>query len=221
MKIIPLLFLTSLLAANWAQAECDYDDFPLMPDMLVASIGSNIQWNQTPMAGRSFRVPADLAAVKNFYAEVWADEVDFSAFNGWEQILHINQQCMMMIQVKRQNDRYSYGQLVITNPPASAGATPVLGDGMPVPPGAQVISDMRSDDDIRQGRLVLLLNEEDMNTTAQWYETELKQQGWSLEQRSQQANGVVLSYSRERELMTVGLLRHQDKTQVLVNRMDR
>ena len=63
--------------------------------------------------------------------------------------------------------------------------------------------------------------EEDMNTTAQWYETELKQQGWSLEQRSQQANGVVLSYSRERELMTVGLLRHQDKTQVLVNRMDR
>lgn len=221
MKIIPLLFLTSLLAANWAQAECDYDDFPLMPDMLVASIGSNIQWNQTPMAGRSFRVPADLVAVKDFYAEAWADEVDFSAFNGWEQILHINQQCMMMIQVKRQNDRYSYGQLVITNPPASAVATPVLGDGMPVPPGAQVISDMRSDDDIRQGRLVLLLNEDDMNTTAQWYETELKQQGWSLEQRSQQANGVVLSYSRERELMTVGLLRHQDKTQVLVNRMDR
>ena len=38
MKIIPLLFLTSLLAANWAQAECDYDDFPLMPDMLAAGI---------------------------------------------------------------------------------------------------------------------------------------------------------------------------------------
>lgn len=53
---------------------------------------------------------------QRLYAEAWADEVDFSAFNGWEQILHINQQCMMMIQVKRQNDRYSYGQLVITTP---------------------------------------------------------------------------------------------------------
>ncbi len=221
MKIIPLLFLTVFLAANSARADCDYDDFPLMPDMLLASIGSNIQWNQTPMAGRSFRVPANLATVKDFYTKAWADEVDFSAFNGWEQILHINQHCMMLIQVKRQNDRYSYGQLLITNPPGKAVVAQVLGDGMPVPPGAQVISDMRSDDDIRQGRMVLLLNAEDMHTTARWYETELKQQGWSLEQRSQQANGVVLSYSRKRELMTVGLLRHQDKTQILVNRMDR
>lgn len=221
MKIITPLLITLLLAANGAWAECDYDDFPLMPDMLVATIGSNIQWNHTPMAGRSFRVPANLATVKDFYAKAWADEVDFSEFNGWGQILHINQQCMMMIQVKRQNDRFSFGQMVITNPPGSAVAAQVLGDGMPVPPGAHVVSDMRSDDDIRQGRLVLLLNEEDMHTTARWYETDLKQQGWSLEQRSQQTNGMVLSYSRGRELMTVGLLRHQDKTQILLNRMDR
>jgi len=221
MKIIPLLLITLLLAANRAQAECDYDDFPLMPDMLVANIGSNIQWNQTPMAGRSFRVQANLATVKDFYAKAWADEVDFSAFNGWEQILHINQQCMMMIQVKRQNERFSFGQMVITNPPSSAVAAQALGDGMPVPPGALVISDMRSDDEIRQGRLVLLLNEEDMHTTARWYETDLKQQGWTLDQRSQQATGMVLSYSRGRELMTVGLLRHENKTQILLNRMDR
>jgi hypothetical protein len=51
---------------------------------------------------------------------------------------------------------------------------------------------MRSDDDIRQGRLVLLLNEEDMHTTARWYETDLKQQGWTLDQRSQQCCGSMI-----------------------------
>ena len=219
-RLSRLLCVSLLLACANAQADCDYEDFPRMDGMLVSSLGGNVQWNHSPMAGRSFRVPATVEQVKTFYTGKW-QEVDFTEFNGWEQILHINKHCMMMLQVRAQNDRFSYGRMLLTNPPASDAGKQALGTGMPVPLGAQVISDMRSDDDIRQGRMVLLLNEEDMNTTAQWYETELKQQGWSLEQRSQQANGVVLSYSRERELMTVGLLRHQDKTQVLVNRMDR
>lgn len=220
MRTRPTLLLLALLAFD-AHADCDYDDFPRMPGMLVSNIGSNVQWNNTPMAGRNFRVPADVEAVKAYYAKAWKDVVDYTEFNGWDQILHINQDCMMLVQVRAQNPRYSYGQMVLTNPPLAGAGSEALGSGMPVPPGAQVISDMRSDDDIRQGRLVVLLNEESMHSTAVWYETELKYQGWTLDHRSQQANGMVLNYSRGRELMTVGLLRHQDKTQILVNRMDR
>lgn len=216
-----LLPTTILLACLGAQADCDYDDFPRMDAMIVSSIGGNVQWNHTPMAGRSFRVAATLEQVKAFYADEWQEAVDFTEFNGWEQILHINKHCMMMVQVKAQNDRYSYGRMLLTNPPASDAGKQALGAGMPVPPGAQVISDMRSDDEIRQGRMVMLLGEEDLNAMRAWYEAELQNQGWTLESRSEQPNALVLSYAKGREIMTVGLLRAQGRTQILVNRMDR
>lgn len=216
---LPLLLL--IACADLAYADCDYDDFPRMDGMLVSSLGASVQWNHTPLQGRTFRVSATVPRVKEFYAQQWPDEVDFSEFNDWDQILHINERCIMMIQVKAQNDRYSYGRMSITNPPQAGGGGEPLGSGMPVPPDAQVISDMRSDDVIREGRLVLILNDENIHATRAWYEAELLNQGWNLDHRSQQDNAVVLTYSKDRELMTVGLLRHADKTQVLLNRMDR
>lgn len=218
----PSLFpAIALLYCLTVQADCDYDDFPRMEGMLVSSLGNNVQWNHMVLNGRSFRVPADINAVKGFYGKRWDGAVDYTEFNGWEQILHINEHCMMMVQVKAQNDRYSYGHMLLTNPPArDAGSVP-LGSGMPVPRDAQVISDMRSDDDIRKGRMVLLLSEDELNTTRAWYEAELQTQGWALESRSTQPNAIVLSYLKGRELMTVGLIRAQGRTQVLLNRMDR
>ncbi|HBB77311.1 hypothetical protein BBI09_18730 [Stutzerimonas xanthomarina] len=217
----PLALLALLSSSLAAQAACDYDDFPKMDDMLVASLGGDVQWNNMPLAGRSFRVPASVEQVKAFYSRQWRDEVDFTRFNDWEQILHVDKRCLMMVQVKPQNQRFSYGRMLLTNPPTADAASRPLGSGMPVPHGAQVISDMRSDDAIRKGRMVLLLNEEDLHVTRAWYEAELRNQGWTLEERSNQPNAVVLSYAKGRELMSVGLLRHQDVTQVLLNRMDR
>ncbi|MGE6792263.1 hypothetical protein SAMN05216206_1263 [Pseudomonas guineae] len=215
---IPALALLCCLSV---QADCDYDDFPRMDGMLVSSLGNNVQWNHMALNGRSFRVQASVEAVKSYYGKQWKDAVDYTEFNGWEQILHINKDCMMMLQVKAQNDRYSYGNLMLTNPPARNAGSTALGSGMPVPHDAQVISDMRSDDDIRKGRLVLLLSENDLHSTQAWYEAELQTQGWTLESRSTQNHAVVLSYLKGRELMTVGLLRAQGRTQVLLNRMDR
>lgn len=210
-----------VLSSFGAHADCDYDDFPRMDRMLVSSLGNNVQWNHQTLDGQTFRVPASVDEVKSFYGRKWEDAVDYSEFNGWEQIFHLNEDCMMLVQVKRQNERFSYGRILLTNPPAKNVGEIQLGQGMPVPPGAEVISDMKSDDKIRAGRMVLLRVEDNLHSTNAWYETELASKGWSLEQRSQQANGVVLSYSKGRELLSVALLRHQDQTQVLVNRMDR
>ena len=218
LRLLPAILLLNCLDAR---GDCDYDDFPRMDGMLVGSLGNGVQWNQSPMAGRSFRVAATLEQVKSFYGDAWQDAVDYTEFNGWQQILHINKRCMMMVQVKAQNDQFSYGRLLLTNPPAGDAGKQVLGEGMPVPPGAQVISDMRSDDDIRQGRMVLLLGEDDLESTRAWYEAELLNQGWTVEGRSDQGNAFVLSYAKGRELMTIGLLRAEGRTQLRVNRMDR
>lgn len=219
-RLSRLLCGSLLLACANAQADCDYDDFPRMDGMLVSSLGGNVQWNHSPMAGRSFRVPATVEQVKTFYTGKW-QEVDFTEFNGWEQILHINKHCMMLLQVRAQNDRFSYGRMLLTNPPASDAGKQALGTGMPVPLGAQVISDMRSDDDIRKGRMVMLLGEDDLDNTRAWYEAELLSQGWALEGRSNQDNAIVLNFAKGRELMTVGLIRADGRTQILLNRMDR
>lgn len=221
MKRPTLLPALALLGCLHAQADCDYDDFPRMEGMLISSIGNQVQWNYMPLNGRSFRVPASVEQVREFYGKEWQDAVDYTEFDGWQQILHINKRCMMLVQVRAQNDRYSFGRMLLTNPPAKDAESIALGTGMPVPPGAQVISDMRSDDKIREGRMVLLLAEDDIHRTQAWYESELLRAGWTLEHRSRQQNAVVLSYAKGRELMTVGLLDAVDRTQVLINRMDR
>lgn len=224
MNRLPKVALTIVLlsVSLAAQASCDYDDFPQMDGMLVASLGNNVQWNNMPLAGRNFRVPASLEQVKSFYERAWKDQVDYTEFDGWEQILHINERCMMMVQVKSRDGQFSFGRLMLTNPPAKHAAGSQLGAGMPVPHGAQVISDMRSDDEIRKGRMVLLLGEDNLENTRSWYESELLRQGWQLEDRSDQGNAFVLNFAKGRELMGVGLLRIEDgRTQILLNRMDR
>lgn len=217
-----LTTLCLLAASPFAMASCDFDDFPKMSEMLIGSIGDDVQWNHMPMAGRTFHVPASREQVMQFYERAWQGEVDHTHFDGWEQLLHINRRCMMMVQLKGLNSGFSYGRMLLTNPPSSSASARPLGSGMPVPSGAQVISDMRSDDDIRKGRLVLLLGDEDLHRTRAWYESELLRQGWRLEDRSDQGDAFVLNFAKGRELMSVGLVRVEDgRTQILLNRMDR
>lgn len=213
---LPLL---GLLGTS-AYAECDYDDFPRMDAMLVGMIADGLQWNNTAMNVRSFRVPATPQQVKDFYGKQWKEAVDYTTFGPWEQILHINNQCMMMVQVQAQNERYSYGKLMLTNPPVAGASDRRLGEGVPMPAEAQVVSDMQSDDPLRKGRVTMLLVADDIQRTRAWYESEMLHRGWQLEHRSTLAGSVVLNYAKGRELLTIGLLRHETNTQVLLTRMD-
>lgn len=218
-----LTILTALLLAlvnSHAHGNCDYDDFPRMDNMLVGMIADGMQWNNNAINARSFRVPATPQQVKDFYGKKWKDAVDYTTFGPWDQILHINNKCMMMVQVQAQNERYSYGKLMLTNPPAPGASDRPLGQGVPMPAEAQVVSDMLSDDPLRKGRLTMLLVADDIQRTRAWYESEMLNLGWQLEHRSTLAGSIVLHYAKGRELMTIGLLRHENNTQVLLTRMD-
>lgn len=218
-KLTPLVAMLALLSSQ-VHGACDYDDFPRMDSMLLGMVADGMQWNNNAMNVRSFRVPATPEQVKSFYGKQWKDAVDYTTFGPWEQILHLNERCMMMVQVQAQNERYSYGKLLLTNPPAPNASDRALGEGVPMPADAQVVSDMRSDDPLRKGRLTLLLIADDIHRTRAWYESEMLHQGWQLEHRSTLAGSVVLNYAKGRELMTIGLLRHETNTQVLLTRMD-
>lgn len=191
-----------------------------MDAMLVGMVADGMRWNNNAMNVRSFRVPATTQQVKDFYAKQWKDAVDFTTFGPWQQILHINKHCMMMVQVQAQNERFSFGRFLLTNPPAAGASDQPLGAGVPMPAGAQVVSDMPSDDPLRPGRLTLLLVADDIHRTRAWYESEMLHRGWQLEHRSTLAGSVVLNYAKGRELLSIGMLRHETNTQVLLTRMD-
>ncbi len=215
-----LLFTGLALAERSALADCDYDDFPLMGDMQVVSVAENMQWNNQPMSVKAFRADASVEALKAYYEERWKDEVDFSEFGPWQQILHINDECLMMIQVQAQGGQ-STGRLMLVNPPDEDALQRPLGSGVPIPPEAAVVSDMQNQDRFRDGQMVMLASSDTLEGSVDWYEGELPRNGWQLTRRVMQQNDATLIYSKGREQLSVVFLRHGEFTQILLNRMDR
>lgn len=220
-RLLLATLLSGALCAGPAHADCDFDDFPLMESMDLASVAESMQWNNLPMSIKGFRVSASVEAVKAFYGERWQDEVDFTEFGAWQQILHINDECMMMVQLQAQNGQ-STGRLMLVNPPDEDLASRVLGAGVPVPPDAVVVTDMQNQDRYRAGQLVMLLSEDSLEGSMSWYQAEMQRTGWRQNRRQMAQNNATLIYSKGREQLSVVLLRVEGgQTQILINRMDR
>ena len=203
-----------------AQADCDFDDFPLGPGMATSRVSDNMQWNNLPMNVHLFRSDASLEQVQLFYQNRWEGAVDASTFGPWQQITHINEDCMMMVQMQG-DERHSFGRLLLVNPPEAEASQRPLGEGVPIPPEAVVVSDLQSQDRFRDGQLVMLASSENLETSRDWYLNELPRHGWQLNQNTQQANDATLLYSKGHEQLSVVFLRHAEYTQILLNRMDR
>lgn len=213
------------LCAGWlpcalAQADCDFDDFPVLDEMVVASIAEQLQWNNQPMNVKAFSFDGPESSITAFYAGKWQDAVDFSKFGDWQQILHISEECLMMVQVQAHNGQSS-GRLMLVNPPAAELASRVLGSGVPMPPDAVVVSDMQTQDGASQGQLVMLASSESLEDNLRWYQSEMLRAGWQTNHLAQQQNDATLICSKGREQLSVVFLRHEGFTQMLLNRVER
>jgi hypothetical protein len=219
-KRLPLVLLLALLSPV-TRADCDFDDFPTLESMQLASVAEAMQWNNLPMSVKGFRTEAPLEAVRGFYGKQWEGEVDFTEFGAWQQILHINEDCMMMVQLRTAQGQ-TQGRLMLVNPPDEELTQRPLGGGVPVPPDAVVVTDMQNQDSHREGQLVMLLYPDAMDAATRWYEAEMVRSGWQLNRRQASQNNATLIYSKGREQLSVVFLRTAgDQTQILLNRMDR
>ncbi|OEC35699.1 hypothetical protein SAMN05216600_104207 [Pseudomonas cuatrocienegasensis] len=208
-----------LLPSNLAHAACDFDDFPVLDEMVVASIAEQLQWNNQPMNVKAFSLDGPLSTVLAFYSEQWQGAVDVTRFGEWQQVLHISEACLMLVQVQAHQGK-STGRLMLVNPPAEALATRALGSGVPMPPDAVVVSDMQTDDAGREGQLVMLASTESLEDNLRWYQSEMLRGGWQANHVAQQQNDATLIYSKGRKQFAVVLLRHEGFTQILLNRME-
>lgn len=214
------LLLALLSAATVARADCDFDDFPLAPGMTTSRVSDSMQWNNLPMNVHLFRSELPLERVLGFYEQVWEDSVDTSTFGPWQQVTHIDEDCMLMVQVQGDANQ-SHGRLMLVNPPDAKAMQQPLGEGVPIPPDAAVVSDLKSQDRFRDGRLVMLASADTLEESVNWYLGELPRSGWTLERHTSQQNDATLIYSKGQEQLSVVFLRHGEFTQILLNRMDR
>lgn len=220
-KYAPLPLVLALLPLL-ARAECDFDDFPQMDGMQVATVAEAMQWNNMPMSVKGFRVDAGLQTVLAFYNERWAGAADITEFGAWQQVLHLNDECMMMIQARTVGAETT-GRMMLVNPPAEELVQRKLGSGVPVPPDAVVVTDMQSQDAHRDGQLVMLLYPDNMASAVSWYQAEMVRSGWQLSRRAFGQNNASLIYSKGLEQLSVVFLRTTDdqQTQILLNQVDR
>lgn len=213
-------FLVALLLLLPAalRADCTFDDFPTMSGMTLSPMLGDTSWNNRPMMVMGFTTDSGWQSVVSHYRRVWRDKYVDSSYAIWNQVTHLNDDCMMTVQVAPADAPASgsMGRLVISNPPkVRAGAE--LGDGVPMPAGSIVVSDMTSRDGKKTGRITIITVGESVDDTLRFYRTEMSRKGWKSEREFREGEASVLSFRRRVDELNVLLMPAGEHTQVLIN----
>jgi len=210
-----------LLAFFWvlnAQADCDFSDFPTMPEMKVSSLMDNAEYNSRPLGVRSFSVSASFDAVASFYRRHWRDQYSESTFGPWQQIGTLEDECFFTVQYGAAGDN-TFGRLLISKVP-EGDTNQALGVGVVKPSDALVVSDMQTDDGPKQGRVTIITSEQSVSELVSFYRSEMSRDSWSLEQSFNQAGGAVLVFRKGVNENNIVIMPAGDASQILVNEVE-
>lgn len=201
-----------------ANADCDFSDFPTMVEMRISSLMDNAQYNNRPMAVRSFSADVTAEAVAGFYRRSWKDRYAESTFDPWQQISTLDGDCFFTVQYGGVGDG-AFGRLLISKVPKhnSAGA---LGVGVVKPGGALVVSDMQTSDGPKAGRVTVITSERSVSELVSFYRNEMSRSNWSLEQNFEQAGGSVLVYRKGINENNIVIMPAGDASQILINEVE-
>ncbi len=198
-----------------AFAECDFDDFPTMPDMKLFSVMENAQYNNRPMMVKGYTVDATLEQVANYYYRVWKDRADSSKFGHWYQVSTLTDDCMMTVQIANNEDQ-SQGRLVISNVPTiDPGAE--IGEDLLAPSDAVVVSDLHTQDGPKKGRVSMLASASATAEVESYYRANMGQAGWQLEHSFAQDEAKVLVFRKGLSSTNVLIVPAGDITQILIS----
>lgn len=217
---LPLVFNLLFGSTNgWAFGVCSFDDFPTMDDMKTSNLLNNAVQNNRPLMVRGFIIEAEVVDVQTFYSKRWEGQVDHSTYGPWRQITTITDKCMMTVQVASKALGGSHGRLVISNLPGAA-ANQALGTDLIRPADAEVISDLKTDDGFKTGRLSVLTSSQSPSRLKQFYADEYINDGWTFEREFSEGAGTVIVFRRGVETANVLLLKGATGTQILINQED-
>ena len=202
------------------RAECDFEDFPVMENMKLVTVMENAVYNGRPMSVKTFETEESLDAVLEFYRRSWKDAYADSVFGPWDQITHINEECMMLVQAAEMVLDETHGRLSILNPPDVLGEQRQIGEGALLPPGSKVVSDNITRDDHKDGRTLLVGTSMQVDEAANFYRQELKSQGWTGEIDKNIEGNRVLTFRRNRSEYNIAIRQGTEGSVIVINTVD-
>lgn len=216
-----LLSLLLLSVSIHIQAGCDFDDFPVHDSMDVFEIAGNTVFNGRVMGINGFHADVGPGDIIEFYHERWRDEFADSEWGPWYQVAHINDECMMMVQVAASEDGRSVGRLSILNPPrGNVGGKPQLPADIPALPGTVTVMDMANQDDFKLGRSWLITNSGTVADNYQFYLAEYRRKGWAEQMSQTRSDAAVLVFRRDLDEVNIIIQQGQSQTKVWITRVE-
>lgn len=216
--ILPLVVALALAPVTSVYAQCDFSDIPVMSEMQVSSLMDNAQYNNRPMAVRSFTANVTAESVASFYRRSWRDRYSESTFGPWQQIGTLEGECFFTVQYGGAGDS-SFGRLLISKIPQGDGGG-TLGAGVVKPGDAMVVSDLLTDDDPKEGRVTMITSQQSVAELVSFYRTEMASNRWSLEQEFNQGSGAVLVFRKGINENNIVIMPAGDATQILINEVE-
>ena len=210
--------LMGYLFAVGALADCDFSDFPTMPEMKISILMDDASYNNKPMKLRSFSAGTSASNLVRYYKREWKDRFSESAFEPWQQISTLEGECLFTVQYGEAGDG-SFGRLLISPPPDASGGM-ALGEGVVKPGDALVVSDLKTKDGRKDGRVTIITSERSVSELINFYHTEMTVDGWSLEQNFTEYGRAVMVFRRGVDEANVLITPAGDATQILVNEVE-
>ncbi|MFT5033508.1 MAG: hypothetical protein ACI89D_000681 [Bermanella sp.] len=209
------LLLAALLCSSFLQASCDFDDFPIPAGIEPQWFMQGIVYNGVTLNVKTFNDEGRQSSVQNFYRKRWDKEYGESEIDEWHQFIHLEDGCLYQVQSAQAGDRV-YGRLTLT-PLDGDEDKPVLGAGIDMPVDTMTVMDMRSDDDYKKGRSVVMANSRSAHENMAFFRSSMLRQGWHIEMEQRLAEGMALVVKKRGDRVSVVISESENQTQIFYN----
>src|SRR5690606_10532966 len=146
-------------------------------------------YNNRPIMVRAFSAGTTAGSLVSFYQRAWKDRSSESVFGPWQQISTVENNCLFTVQYGEAGEGV-FGRLLISNAPRIEGDAP-MGEGLLKPADGQVVSDLKTRDGPKNGRVTVITSGRSVSELVSFYRTEMTMDGWALENNFAEAGRAV------------------------------
>ncbi len=212
-KIFWGLLFSLFTVPSWA--DCDFTDFPTMDGMKISALMDNANYNNRPIMVRSFSASTTAGSLLSFYQRAWKDRSAESVFGPWQQISTVEENCLFTVQYGEAGEGV-FGRLLISIAPQIDADAP-MGEGVLKPADGQVVSDLKTQDGPKDGRVTVITSERSVSELMTFYHTEMTMDGWVLQNNFAEGGRSVMTFKRRADESNILITPAGDASQILIN----
>jgi hypothetical protein len=199
--------------------------FPAPPDAEVTWVARDIEFNGMPMSARKFTSEDSVQQVLAFYKQMWRAPLQAGVPGyieqetaGWTMITRIEDGFMLSVQAKPYLGDGAWGYLGMSKIDELDGEVK-LGKSFPKMHGSKVVNDIKHNDNVKNGRTVMLQNKYSISSNANFYREYYLSRGWnmSIDKMSVTDNVHAFAFKKGADEVTMTIARTPDGSQVVAN----